>query len=37
MTVLMIATWLALQLPTGMMLGRFFQRQPLLLPIRVRR
>jgi len=37
MAVLMIATWLALQLPTGILLGRFLERQPLLVPIRARR
>jgi hypothetical protein len=37
MTVLMIATWLALQLPTGILLGRFLERQPLLVPVRARR
>jgi len=38
MTVLMIATWLALQLPTGILLGRFLERQPLLLvPVRANR
>jgi hypothetical protein len=37
MAVLMITTWLALQLPTGILLGRFLERQPLLVPIRVRR
>ena len=37
MTVLMIAAWLALQLPTGILLGRFLERQPLLVPVRARR
>ena len=37
MAALMITTWLALQLPTGILLGRFLERQPLLLPVRVRR
>ena len=37
MAVLMITTWLALQLPTGILLGRYLERQPLLVPIRVRR
>ena len=38
MTVLMITTWLALQIPTGMLIGRFFQqRQPTLVPVRARR
>ena len=37
MTVLMVAAWLALQLPTGIAVGRLLQRQPLLVPIRARR
>jgi len=37
MAVLMIATWLALQLPTGILLGRFLERQPLLVPVRANR
>jgi hypothetical protein len=37
MAVLMITTWLALQLPTGILLGRYLEGQPLLMPIRVRR
>jgi hypothetical protein len=37
MTVLMIATWLALQLPAGILLGRFLERQPLLVLVRVNR
>jgi len=37
MAVLMITIWLALQLPTGILLGRFLERQPSLVPIRVRR
>jgi hypothetical protein len=37
MTVLMISAWLALQLPTGILLGRFLERQPLLVPVRARR
>ena len=37
MAVLMITVWLALQIPTGILLGRFIQRQPVLVPIRVRR
>jgi hypothetical protein len=28
MTVLMIATWLTLQIPAGMLLGRMLQREP---------
>jgi hypothetical protein len=34
---MMIATWLALQLPTGILLGRFLERQPLLVPVRANR
>ena len=34
MAVLMVAIWLALQLPTGILLGRFLERQPLLVPVR---
>ncbi len=37
MGVLMITTWLALQLPTGILLGRFLERQPQLLQVRARR
>jgi hypothetical protein len=37
MTVLMITAWLALQLPTGILIGRFFQRQPILVPARAHR
>ena len=37
MTVLMVATWLALQLPTGILLGRWLEPQPLLVPVRLRR
>jgi len=36
MTVLMITTWLALQLPTGIALGRFLERQPVFVPVRPR-
>ena len=38
MTVLMIATWLTLQIPAGMLVGRWLQQHaPVLVPIRVRR
>jgi hypothetical protein len=37
MAVLMIASWLALQLPTGILLGRFLERQPVLVRVRARR
>jgi len=37
MAVLMITAWLALQLPTGILLGRFLERQPMLVPIRAKR
>ena len=37
MTVLVITAWLALQLPTGIALGRFLERQPAFLPVRARR
>ena len=38
MTVLMVASWLALQLPTGIALGRFLERQqPVFAPVRARR
>jgi hypothetical protein len=37
MALLMIAAWLALQVPTGILLGRFLERQPLLVPLRARR
>jgi hypothetical protein len=37
MAVLMIATWLALQLPAGILVGRFLERQSVLVPVRVRR
>ena len=30
MTVLMITLWLALQVPTGIFLGRMFERRPVL-------
>jgi hypothetical protein len=32
MTVLMIATWLTLQIPAGILLGRILQREPVLIP-----
>jgi len=34
MTVLMITVWLALQIPTGMLLGRMLQRE---VPVRINR
>jgi hypothetical protein len=37
MTVLMITVWLALQIPTGMLLGRMLQREPGLVPVRINR
>lgn len=37
MTVLVITTWLALQLPTGIALGRFLERQPVFVPMHRRR
>lgn len=37
MTVLMIATWLMLQIPAGMLVGRWLQHAPVLVPIRARR
>ena len=37
MTVLMIATWLTLQIPAGMLVGRWLQHAPVLVPIRARR
>ena len=36
MVVLMI-TWLALQIPAGILLGRLFQRQPAFAPVYFRR
>jgi hypothetical protein len=36
MAILMIAAWLALQLPAGIALGRLLERHPVLLPIRAR-
>jgi hypothetical protein len=33
----MITAWLALQLPTGIALGRFLERQPVFAPARARR
>ena len=35
MTIVMITAWLALQLPTGIALGRFLERQ--LVAVRIRR
>ena len=37
MTVVMITAWLALQLPTGIALGRFLERQPTFARVRARR
>jgi hypothetical protein len=37
MTVLMITVWLALQIPTGILLGRMLQREPVLVPVRTGR
>jgi hypothetical protein len=37
MAFLMIATWLALQIPTGILVGRYLERQPVLVPVRARR
>ena len=38
MTVVVITAWLALQLPTGIALGRFLERQqPVFAPARARR
>ncbi len=37
MAVLMIASWLALQIPTGILVGRYLERQPVFAPVRVRR
>lgn len=37
MTLLMIAAWLGLQLPAGILLGRFLERRPALVPVRARR
>jgi hypothetical protein len=33
MTVLMIAAWLTLQVPAGILLGRMLQREPIMVPL----
>jgi hypothetical protein len=33
MTVLMIATWLTLQIPAGVLVGRWLQHRPALVPV----
>ncbi len=37
MTVLMITSWLALQIPAGMAIGRLLQNRLVPLPVRARR